>query len=123
MHFDQREQAALRAVGLDTADLQAASDRVADLVTEAAADLEAFFGDGGTFYSDMDLAHASDGVAEHAVDYLDTYTHAADLHGWLRFETWGVQVEDGRVLSEEVVELKLSGRHGRTRFATDPETL
>lgn len=123
MHFDQREQAALRAVGLDTADLQAASDRVADLVTEAAADLEAFFGDDGTFYSDMDLAHASDGVAEHTVDYLDTYTHAADLRGWLRFETWGVPVEDGRVLSDEVVELTLSGRHGRTRFATDPETL
>jgi len=123
MHFNQREQAALREVGLDADDIQRASDLVAAAVDEAAADLEAFFEDGGTFYSDMDLAHAGDGPAEHAVAYLDAYTHAADLRGWLRFETWGVGVEDGRVLDDGLVELTLDGRHGRTRFATAPELL
>lgn len=123
MHFDQREQAALREVGLDADDLQRASDLVAAAVEEAATDLEAFFEDGGTYYSDMDLAHAGDGPAEHTVAYLDTYTHAGDLRGWLRFETWGVAVEDGRTLGDGLVELTLAGRHGRTRFATDPELL
>lgn len=122
MHFDQREQAALREVGLDTDDLQRASELVAEAVEETAAELEAFF-DRDTVYSDMDLAHSADDHAEHTVRFLDTYTHAADLHGWLRFETWGVAVTDGRVLSEEVVELTLEGRHGRTRFATTPEAL
>ena len=122
MHFDQREQAALREVGLDTDDLQQASQLVAEAVEETAADLEAFF-DRETVYSDMDLAHSATDHAEHTVRFLDTYTHAADLHGWLRFETWGVAVTDGRVLSEDVVELTLEGRHGRTRFATDPEAL
>lgn len=120
MHFDQREGAALREVGLDADDLQRASDLVAAAVEETAADLEAFF-DGETYYSDMDLAHAGDGPAEHTVAYLDTYTHAADLRGWLRFDTWGVAVEDGRVLDDGLVELTLDGRHGRTRFATAPE--
>ncbi|MFB6118174.1 hypothetical protein [Halosegnis sp.] len=123
MHFDQREQAALREVGLDIDDLQRASEAVAEHVDEAAANLEAFFAGRETVYSDMDLAHASGGVAEHTVDYIDLYTHAADLDGWLRFETWGVRVEDGRVLSESVVELTLAGRHGRTRFAAEADAL
>ena len=41
MHFDPREQAALREVGLDADDLQTAADLVADAVDEAAADLAA----------------------------------------------------------------------------------
>lgn len=122
MHFDQREQAALREVGLSTDDLERASDLVAEAVDETAADLEAFF-DRDVVYSDLDLAHAADDCAEHCVSFLDTYTHAADLRGWLRFDTWGVAVEDGRVLPGDVVELTLAGRHGRTRFATDPEDL
>lgn len=122
MHFDQREQAALREVGLDTDDLQRASKLVAEAVEETATELEAFF-DREVVYSDMDLAHSADQFAEHDVRFLDTYTHAADLHGWLRFETWGVAVTDGRVLSDEVVELTLDGRHGRTRFAATPEAL
>ncbi|MFC7176232.1 DUF7532 family protein [Halosegnis marinus] len=123
MHFDQREQAALREVGLDTDDLRRASEGVTARVADAADDLEAFFDAGETFYSDMDLAHAGDGPAEHAVEHLDTYTHAADLRGWLRFETWGVAVTDGRVLDDDLVELTLDGRHGRVRFAADPEAL
>ncbi|WP_255151925.1 DUF7532 family protein [Halorarius halobius] len=122
MHFDQREQAALREVGLSTDDLQRASELVAERVEATAADLEAFF-DREVVYSEMDLAHSADDHAEHEVRFLDTYTHAADLQGWLRFETWGVAVTDGRVLSEERVELTLEGRHGRTRFATSPEAL
>lgn len=122
MHFDQRDQAALREVGLDDDDLRRASRLVADAVETTAADLEAFF-DRETVYSDMDLAHAADDHAEHEVRFLDTYTHAADLRGWLRFESWGVAVIDGRVLSEDVVELTLEGRHGRTRFAAGPEAL
>ena len=122
MHFDQREQAALREVGLDTDDLQHASQLVADAVDETAAELETFF-EREVVYSDMNLAHSADDHAEHAVRFLDTYTHAADLQGWLRFETWGVAVTDGRVLSDKVVELTLDGRHGRTRFATTPEEL
>lgn len=123
MHFDQREQAALREVGLDADDLARASELVAEATAETAADLEAFVDAHDTLYSDIDLAHSGPGPAEHAVAYLDTYTHAADLRGWLRFDSWGVAVADGRVLSDEVVELTLDGRHGRTRFAADPEAL
>ncbi|WP_075937854.1 DUF7532 family protein [Halosegnis longus] len=123
MHFDQREQTALREAGLDTDDLRDAAERVGELVAETAADLEAFVADHDTLYSDMDLAHSGDGPAEHAVEYLDTYTHGGDLHGWLRFETWGATVTDGRVLTDETVELTLEGRHGRTRFATTPDAL
>lgn len=123
MHFDQREQAALREVGLSTDDLQEASQLVADAVDETATALESFFDERDVVYSDMDLAHSAGNSVEHRVDYLDTYTHAADLHGWLRFDSWGATVEDGRVLSDDVVELTLVGRHGRTRFATDPEAL
>jgi hypothetical protein len=123
MHFDQREQAALREVGLERADLERASELVADAVTETAAELEAFVDAHHTLYSDMDLAHSGAGPALHDVEYLDTYTHAADLRGWLRFDTWGVAVTDGRVLADDLVELTLDGRHGRTRFAADPEAL
>jgi hypothetical protein len=86
MHFDPREQAALREVGLTTDELQAASERVAEAVVETAADLEAFFEAHDTVYSDMDQAHSAARYPEHAVEWLDTYTHAADLRGWLRFE-------------------------------------
>lgn len=142
MHFDPREQAALREVGLTTDELQTASERVAEAVTEAAADLEAFFAAHDTVYSDMDLAHSADQYPEHAVEWLDTYTHAADLRGWLRFEGWGVPVEDGRVLArgdgedgdgreagdlesaDAVVELSLGPTvHDRVRFAPTREAL
>ncbi|MFC7097831.1 DUF7532 family protein [Halobaculum marinum] len=124
MHFDPREQAALREVGLDTDDLRRASDLVGEAVDDVADDLAAFFEGGGTYYSDMDTAHGDGGVREHDVDHLDVYTHAADLRGYLKFERWGVPVEDGRVLNEETVELTLGPSiHDRVRFATDPEAL
>jgi hypothetical protein len=130
MHFDQRTQTALRDVGLDTDDLQAASDRVAALVADTAAELGAFFDAHDVVYSDMDMAHAASEHPEHAVDYCDVTTHAAEMRGWLRFDTWGVYVTDGRVLSRNadeaphVVELTLGPSvHDRVRFAPSREAL
>ena len=124
MHFDQREQQALREAGLSTEELEAASDRTADLVSEAATDLEVFFERQDTLHSDLSMAHSSSEFSTHEGARLDLYTHAADLRGWLRFETWGAFVEDGRVLSDGVVELTLGPTvHERVRFATTPDAL
>ncbi len=124
MHFDQRTQAALRAVGLTDEELSAAADHVAAAVEETAADLEAFFEAADVVYSDMDRAHGADAFPEHRVEHLDTYTHADELRGWLRFDTWGAYVADGRRLSEDVVELTLGPTvHDRVRFATDRDAL
>lgn len=124
MHFDQRTQRALLDVGLDTADLEAASAAVADAVDEVAADLEAFFARHDAVYSDMDRAHSATDYPEHVVDHLDTYTHAADLRGWLRFDSWGAYVADGRVLDDGLVELSLGPTvHERVRFAPERDRL
>lgn len=124
MHFDQREQQALREAGLSTEEVGDASDRVADLVEETAADLESFFERNETLYSDLSMAHSSSEFSTHEGATLDCYTHAADLRGWLRFETWGAYVEDGRVLSDDVVELSLGPTvHERVRFATTSDAL
>ncbi|WP_280538182.1 hypothetical protein [Halopenitus sp. POP-27] len=124
MHFDQRTQQALREAGLETDAIRAASDRVAELVREDAAAIESFFGDGGTFYSDMETAHGPDGPTEHDVVRADLYTHGGDLRGYLSFDSWGVPVEDGRVLSADVVELTLGPTvHDRVRFAPTAEEL
>ncbi|WP_313691633.1 DUF7532 family protein [Halorarum halobium] len=124
MHFDPRTQAALRAVGLDTDDLAEASELVAEAVREDAAALESFFEEPGPYYSDMDVAHGDDEIQEHDVERLDTYTHAADLRGYLRFDSWGVYVEGGRVLNDEVVELTLGPTvHDRVRFARTADAL
>lgn len=124
MHFTQREQQALREVGLSTDDVAEASAAVVDATAQAADDLEAFFADRETVYSDMTLAHSTDDVQEHTVEYLDLFTHADDIRGYLRFDSWGVPVQGGRVLSEEVVELTLGPTvDGRVRFAADREAL
>jgi len=130
MHFDQRTQAALREVGLDTDDLQTASDLVAASVDDAAAELAAFFDAHDVCYSDMDMAHAASDYPEHDVSHCDLTTHAAELRGWLRFDTWGAFVEDGRVLERDadgdpaVVELSLGPSvHERVRFAPTREAL
>lgn len=124
MHFDQRTQRALRAVGLSDEQLREASERVVEATREEADRIEAFFDGRETVHSDMDVAHSASEVVEHAVEYVDLYTHGADLRGYLRFERWGVPVEGGRVLSEEVVELTLGPTvDGRVRFAADPEAL
>jgi hypothetical protein len=124
MHFDPREQAALREVGLDTDDLRAASELVAEAVEEDATRLAAFFGDGGTVYSDMEMAHSASDVQEHTVDHVDLYTHGASLRGYLKFHSWGVPIEGGRILSDEAVELTLGPTvDGRVKFARDPDDL
>ncbi|RDI71513.1 DUF7532 family protein [Halopelagius longus] len=123
MHFDPRTQAALREAGLSTDEIRAASDAVAEAVRRDADALEAFFEEGAVF-SDMDRAHSSDDIHEHDVEYLDLYTHGGDLRGYLRFDSWGAYVEDGRVLSDEKVELTLGPTvHDRVRFARDPDDL
>ena len=124
MHFDQRTQAALREVGLTTEELQAASEGVVARVAEAADAIEEFFETNDVVYSDMDQAHSTAEFPEHTVEYCDVTTHAADMRGWLRFDTWGVSVEGGRVLDGAVIELTLGPTvHDRVRFAPDPEQL
>ena len=124
MHFDQRTQQALRDVGLDREEIRTASEAVVDRVKADAAELEAFFATHDVVYSDLDMAHSSEAYPEHAVQGLDLTTHGAEMRGWLRFDTWGVYVEDGRILEEEYVELTLGPSvHDRVRFASDRETL
>ena len=123
MHFDQRTQAALRDAGLDDAAIREASTAVADAVERDADRLRDAF-DRDTVYSDMEMAHTATDINEHTVEYLDLFTHGSDLRGYLRFETWGVPVEGGRILSDDVVELSLGPTvHDRVRFAADADTL
>jgi hypothetical protein len=119
MHFDSRTQQALRTVGLDRGDIREASKLVTEAVEADAEDLRTFF-DRETVYSDMEKAHNTSDVHEHTVEFFDCYTHGSDLRGYLRFDTWGVPVEDGRPLSDEKVELTLGATvHDRVRFVTD----
>lgn len=124
MHFDQRTQAALRSVGLSMEEIREASTHVVTATRETAAGIESFFEDKETVHSDMDRAHSSDRVQEHTVEYVDCYTHAADLRGYLRFDSWGVPIEGGRVLDDGTVELTLGPTvNDRVRFADDPGRL
>jgi hypothetical protein len=124
MHFTQREQAALRDAGIDQETVESVSDAVVEATSEAAKALEAFFADRETVYSDMDIAHSSSDIQEHTLEYVDLYTHADDIRGYVRFDSWGVPVEGGRVLSEEKVELTLGPTvDGRVRFAGDEAAL
>ncbi len=124
MHFDQRTQNALREAGLDVDDLKQTSEAVVDSTRQTADELEAFFGDADRVYSDMEMAHSVDEYPEHTVEYLDLTTHAAEMRGWLRFDSWGAYVEDGRVLDDGLVELSLGPTvHDRVRFARSRERL
>jgi len=124
MHFDQRTQTALREVGLDDEAIRRASQLVTEAVERDAERLEAFFAEAERLYSDMEMAHSASAIQEHDVEYLDLFTHGADLRGYLRFDSWGVPVEDGRVLSESTVELTLGPTvDERVRFATDRDAL
>ncbi|WP_435334827.1 DUF7532 family protein [Haloarchaeobius sp. TZWWS8] len=124
MHFDQRTQAALRAVGLTTDELQTASADVAERTADDADALMTFFETNDVVYSDMDMAHSASEYPEHTVEYCDITTHAAEMRGWLRFDTWGVYVEDGRILDDGTVELTLGPSvHDRVRFAATREKL
>ena len=125
VHFDQRTQQALRDVaGLSTEDLKEVADAVAE-ATEAEADrIEAFFEGVDAVYSDMDRTHSAEEYPKHAVEYVDLFTHSEDIRGYLRFDTWGVYVEGGRVLNEDVVELTLGPTvNDRVRFAHDRDCL
>ena len=124
MHFTQREQQALRDAGVAQETIETASQAVVDATADAADDIGAFFEDHGTLYSDMDIAHSTSDVQEHVIDHLDLYTHADDIRGYLQFDSWGVPVEGGRVLSADVVELSLGPTvHGRVRFAATEDAL
>lgn len=124
MHFDQRTQRALADVGLSSEEIRAASEAVVEATAADAARLEEFFAGLDTVYSDMDRAHGASEFPEHGVEYLDLFTHADDIRGYLRFATWGVPVEGGRVLTEDVVELSLGPTvRGRVRFAADRDAL
>ncbi|MBX0295263.1 DUF7532 family protein [Haloarcula nitratireducens] len=124
MHFTQREQRALRQAGVEQETIEAASEAVVAATDAAASDLETFFADRETVYSDMDRAHSASDIQTHAVEYLDLFTHADDIRGYLRFDSWGVPVEGGRVLAEDVVELRLGPTvNGRVRFAADEDAL
>lgn len=143
MHFDQREQRALRAAGLTTETLQSVSAAVAEDTEREAARLAAFF-DRETVYSDLDLAHSTGDVHDHTVAFVDLFTHADEIRGYLRFDSWGAWIAGGRVLrpaatgqpdgeagetassadTATVVELTLGPTvHDRVRFALDPEEL
>lgn len=124
MHFDQRTQQALYEFGLSTDDVQTISETVVEATAEDAEAIEAFFDGLDTVYSDMDMAHSSSEFPEHGLEYVDLYTHADDLRGYVKFDGWGAYVEDGRVLSPDVVELSLGPTvDDRVRFAADRAAL
>ncbi|KTG10810.1 hypothetical protein AUR64_06365 [Haloprofundus marisrubri] len=124
MHFDSRTQAALREVGLDIDRIREASDLVTEAVADDADALSAFFADADSIYSDMELAHSSDEIQQHSVDHVDLYTHGASMRGYLQFDSWGVPIEGGRILSDDVVELTLGPTvHDRVRFARNADLL
>ncbi len=124
MHFTQREQAALRDAGLSTEELREASEAVVAATEADAGRVASFFEGRDTLYSDMDRAHSAEEFPEHAVEYLDLFTHADEVRGYLRFDSWGVPVEGARVLSEDVVELSLGPTvDERVRFGADRDAL
>jgi hypothetical protein len=137
----------LWAAGLSTEEIQAVAAAVADAAEREAARLRAFF-DRDVVYSDMDRAHSDADVHEHDRSFVDLYTHADEIRGYVRFGTWGAWVADGRVLRPasavpeaegeaptedgagaesdpaDLVELTLGPTvHERVRFAADPEEL
>lgn len=118
MSFHPRLRRALREAGVSQETLREASEAAAEDAERVAEQLAAFFEDRETYYSDMDLTHSADEYPEHTVEYADLFTHSEDVRGWLRFDSWGVYVEGGRVLSDEVVELTLGPTvNDRVRFA------
>lgn len=124
MSFDSRTRRALREAGVSEETLREASESAAEDAENVADELEAFFADHDIVYSDMDLTHSNSEFPEHTVEYADLFTHSEDVRGWLRFDSWGVYVEGGRVLSDDVIELTLGPTvHDRVRFAADREAL
>jgi hypothetical protein len=124
MHFTQREQAALREAGLTQSEIETASSAVVEATADAAATVAEFFAGHETVYSDMEMAHSASAVQEHSLEWVDCYTHADDIRGYIRFDTWGVPIEGARVLADEVVELSLGPTiNDRIRFAAERDAL
>jgi hypothetical protein len=128
MHFDGRTQRAFREAGVDRETVEAVAEGVVELARADAERVERFFEAHDRVVSDMGLAHSASEFPEHAVEYCDLFTHGAAIRGYLRFDAWGVPVEDVRVLVGEelpdVVECTLGPTvNGRVRFATDRERL
>ncbi|QGN06484.1 hypothetical protein Hrd1104_03685 [Halorhabdus sp. CBA1104] len=125
MHFDPRTQRALREVGLSTEDIQTAAEIVVEATDETAEAIESFFETHQQVVSDMTMAHSDADHQTHVVEYIDLYTHADDIRGYLRFDDWGVPIEGGRVLEDgKLVELALGSTvNDRVRFALDTDTL
>jgi hypothetical protein len=124
MHFTQREQAALREAGLTQSEIEAASSAVVEATADDAATVADFFAGRETVYSDMEMAHSASAIQEHSLEWVDCYTHADDIRGYIRFDTWGVPIEGARVLSDEVVELSLGPTiNDRIRFAAERDAL
>jgi hypothetical protein len=125
MHFDPRTQRALREVGLSAEEIEAAAEIAVEATRETADTIESFFEDHQQVVSDMEMAHSDADYQTHDVEYIDLYTHADDIRGYLRFDGWGVPVEGGRVLeADKLVELSLGPTvHDRVRFALDAEAL
>jgi len=134
MLFDQRTRQALLSAGVEAETLSDIEAEVAADAREEAQRIEAFFADRGatgpeteataTVYSDMDQTHTASEYPRHTVEYVDLFTHSQEIRGWLRFESWGVSVAGGRVLSDSVVELTLGPTvQDRVRFAADRDQL
>ncbi|WP_181686554.1 DUF7532 family protein [Halorhabdus salina] len=125
MHFDPRTQHALREVGLSAEDIEAAAEIAVEAAREEAEAIELFFDTQREVVSDMEMAHSDTDHQTHVVEYIDLYTHADDIRGYLRFDGWGVPIEGGRVLEDgKCVELSLGSTiDDRVRFGRDAEAL
>jgi len=122
MHFDQRTQRAFRDVGLETDELRAASEAVVDAVAEDAAALEAFFDEHDTVYPTWRwptrVRTTPNTTSTTPTSRLTPTRCAAGSDS-----TWGVSVEDGRILGDGHVELSLGPTiDDRVRFAADRDT-
>ena len=124
MSFDPPTRRALREAGVTEETLREASESAAAAADRTAEQLKTFFDEHDTVYSDMDRTHSAAEYPEHAVEYADLFTHSEDVRGWLRFDSWGVYVEGGRVLDDGTVELTLGPTvHDRVRFASARDRL
>ena len=124
MSLDQRIRRALRDAGVDAAVLREAEQTASETAREDAERVERFFDDGTAFYSDMDRTHDTEQFPEHRIEYVDLFTHAQDVRGYVRFDSWGAYVAGARPISEDVVELSLGPTvHGRVRFAQERAAL
>lgn len=120
MLFDQRTRAKLRAAGLDHDTLRRIESEVAEQARADADAVAGFFEGLDLVYSDMALTHSREEYPEHALVYVDLFTHSQDVRGFIRFETWGAYVEGARVLEGGAVSNGASGSDGDPESDGDP---